>query len=179
MEIKLAGKYYYQLHQKELFRLYEDAFSKIPAFQLVDEKSLLKYFDSIFNHGFAIFALKQRRLRGALLSMPLLYDEHVPVRIRKQYSLTRCFYIAELMVDELFRNQGIGRNLLFKFLEEVNLNHFSHAFIRVWDENKGAMALCRKIGFTEVASIVQPKMKANGSGVQDFKKLYLVKELKR
>jgi ribosomal protein S18 acetylase RimI-like enzyme len=179
MEYALAGKYYYRKYRYELCRLYIDTFSRKPSFQFLDEKTTVQYFTTVFEHGFGIFAIKHGKLYGALLALPLAFDLLVPHKILSKYSIRHSFYIAEIMVSEMFQGQGIGRKLIMNFFDEVNINEYTNVFIRVWEKNKPAIKLYEKMGFKPLASIIQTKLMADKSGMYNFRKIYMLKELKK
>ncbi|MDA3816247.1 MAG: GNAT family N-acetyltransferase [Prolixibacteraceae bacterium] len=176
MNFSLAGKYFYGLYRNSLCDLYINTFSQKPVSQYHNRKTTLIYFDSLFEHGFGVFATKDHRLCGALLAVPLSLDKNLPEKIAKNYDVNKSFYIAEMMVDELYRGQGIGRNLIIKYFNELNTNCVTHVFIRVWGKNATAIKLYDKMGFKPVTSVVQAALRADKSGMRDFRKTYMVKE---
>ncbi|HKK81550.1 MAG TPA: GNAT family N-acetyltransferase [Prolixibacteraceae bacterium] len=178
MDFTLAGKYFYRLYKSSLCDLYINAFSQKPASQYHSRQKTQRYLDSVFNRGFGVFAISEHRLCGALLAVPLSFDKNLPKKISANYEVEMSLYIAEMMVDELFRGQGIGHELIIKFLKEVNTNCFSHVVIRVWDQNIPAIKLYEKMGFKPIASIIQPVLKVDKSEMMDFRKIYMVKEIK-
>ncbi|MCF8362155.1 MAG: GNAT family N-acetyltransferase [Prolixibacteraceae bacterium] len=178
MNFSLAGKYFYGLYRNSLCDLYINTFSQKPVSQHHNRQTTLIYFDSLFEHGFGVFATKNHRLCGALLAVPLFLDKNLPEKIVRNYDVNKSFYIAEMMVDELYRGQGIGRELIIKFFNEVNTNCFSNVFIRVWNQNIPAIKLYEKMGFKPVDSVVQSALRVDKSGMRDFRKTYMVKEIK-
>lgn len=75
-------------------------------------------------------------------------------------------------------SQYHNRQTTLSYYNEVNTNCFSYVFIRVWDQNIPAITLYEKMGFNPVASVVQSALRVDKSGMRDFRKTYMVKEIK-
>lgn len=178
MEFALAGQYFYRQYRYDLCRLFIDSSPANPSFQFVDEDTVLQFSSPVFEHGFGVFALRDKRLYGALLALPFLFDSTGMQAISSKYPIKNSFYIAGLMVHEMFRGQGIAQKLLLKFLDEINTNEYAYVFTRVWEENKASMQLYCEMGFLPVVNIVQKIAKPGSSGVQIYREKYLVRELK-
>lgn len=177
MEIKIIKQEESKEYQKLIAELYIDSFSTGKSFQYHNKEETEKYIQKIFKLGYGIVALENQQITGTILLAPLSFDELIPNDISQSFDINRSVYVAELMVAKTKQNQGIGKKLLLYFLETVDRKTYQNAFIRVWVENTAAVALYKKVGFTACASIIQPKLLADKSGMFDFKKIYLHQEL--
>lgn len=177
MELFKANQEKYALYRSKLVDLYVEAFMLGDAFQYIDRDEAFGYFDRIAGMGEICLATESNSLKGALLAVPLSFDELLPVTISRHFNVETSVYIAELMVKADTRGQGTGSQLLRFFLENTRSHSYKDAFIRVWTENESALRLYRKAGFAPLASIVQPKLKADRSAMFDFHKTYLHRKL--
>jgi len=160
-------------YRDEIISLYIEAFSSGLSQQHIDKAEIIKYIDAILLQGFTLLAIDKSCLLGALLACPLHFDKSLPDEIHQNFAIEICVYVAELMVVENARGQGIGRQLLYNFFDSVDKTLYSDAFIRVWDQNISALSLYQKVGFEPIASIDQTKIKADGSGTFVMHKIYL------
>lgn len=160
-------------YRDEIIALYIEAFSTGPAKQFLNQKELNQYFDGFFSDGNILMALEKNRVIGALLYCPLQKDALLPKLIHKNFNIENCVYVAEMMVDELARGQGIGTQLLKTFFETVDKTKYKDAFIRVWDKNTTALNLYKKIGFVPISTIEQTIKNADGNGTFVMQKTYL------
>jgi len=154
-----------------------DAFSSGLSKQHIDHEETILYIDAILLQGFTLLAINNDSLAGALLACPLKFDKSLPDEISQNFTIAKCVYVAEMMVVENARGQGIGKQLLDQFFSSVDKTLYSDAFIRVWDQNIPALSLYQKVGFEPIASIDQTKIKADGSGTLVMHKIYLHKKL--
>lgn len=157
--------------------LYTEAFSKGISSQYIDPEELNRYINSFFEGGTILIAIETDKLAGALLYCDFEKENSIPAEISIHYVVGKCAYIAEVMVSETSRGQGIGKKLLDKFFETVDTGKYTEAFIRVWQENKPALGLFLKTGFVPVAFMDHEKKKADGNGIFIMKKIYLHKKL--
>lgn len=164
-------------YRLEISDLYIEAFSNGLSKQYIDIEKLRRYLDDILQNGYALLAIDNELVIGAILCCPLKMDGDVPDDISNNFLVEKCIYVAEMMVKEQARGMGIGTKLLNEFFHTVDTSIFTNAFIRVWDENKGAIALYQKFGFEAVTIIEQTKKKAEGDGTFVMKKIYLHKKL--
>ena len=160
-----------------LVSLYIDTFSEGKSFQYHSREDTENYLHSIFEVGYAILALDDNELIGAILLTPMTFDALAPDSIKQNFSLPHSVYVTEMMVRKTNQGSGIGKNLLNQFLETVDITNYTDAFIRVWIENTAALGLYKKMGFKECASIIQAKQLADKSGMFNFKKSYLHQKL--
>ena len=164
-------------YHKEITDLYIEAFSSGLSTQHIDIEKLNMYLDEILHHGYALLAADNENIIGAILCCPLKIDSYLPAIINENFKVDKCVYVAEMMVSESTRGMGIGTKLLYEFFETVDKSIYTDAFIRVWDENVGAISLYKKFGFEQIAIIEQTKKKANGKETFVMKKIYLHKKL--
>ncbi len=161
----------------EIISLYTDCFSKGFSQQFIDQTELHQYIAFILKNGTALLAIENEKIEGALLSYPMGFDPDIPEIIKSGFDINKSVYIAELMVSEALRGQGIGLNLMNEFLNSTDKSTYKDAFIRVWELNLPALELYKKLGFSPVASIIQTKKNIGDNGIFEMKKLYLHKKL--
>ena len=164
-------------YQHEIIALYLEAFSTGTSKQYIDRVELDSYIETILEKGYALLALEDNHVIGAILCCPLKLDNRLPKEIVQNFSIEKCIYLSEMMVSTIVRGQGIGTKLMDEFIGTVNKSLYSEAFIRVWNENTPALNLYRKMGFEPIATIEQTKRNAEGNGTFVMKKLYLHKKL--
>ncbi len=80
------------------------------------------------------------------------------------------FDILEIVVDERFRGQGIGKILMDKVMEFARLNHKEKATLEVAEGNKPAIALYEKFGFNKIS--IRKKYYPNGSDALVYQKIF-------
>jgi len=165
------------IYRNDIINLYIEAFSTGLSQQYIDPLELNQYIDMIFENGNTFLVIENKQVLGALLTCPLKYDKSLPNEIAENFQLEKCVYVAEMMVTEQARGKGIGKRLLNEFFATVDKLLYSDAFIRVWEENIGAIGLYRKMGFEPFTTIEQTKMKADGNGTFVMQKIYLHKKL--
>jgi diamine N-acetyltransferase len=174
MEIIQTNNSYYRT---SIIELYIEAFSTGQSQQHIDLEELNQYVDAILKDGYAIIATEKETVIGAILLCPLSFDNVLPTEIKANFDIEKCLYIAEMMVTEKVRGQGIGKQLMIAFFDYVDKTRYSDAFIRVWNENIPAISLYEKMGFEPIATIEQTKTKADESGTFVMQKIYLHKKL--
>lgn len=164
--------------RNQLVALYLSTFASGFSQQFVDPLELETYIDSMLNNGKALFATQNSTLLGALLYCPLSFVQNLPDDIVRHFPIEKCVYVAELMVDETVRGKGIGTQLLTTFFDTIKTTtDYSDIFIRVWDENKQALALYTRLGFSVVATAPQQKLRADKSATFIMQKMYLHKKI--
>lgn len=165
-------------YQDEITELYIEAFATGSSNQHIDRVELDSYIKTILEKGYALLAIENGQVMGAILCHPLLLDKLLPEQIRQNFSIEKCVYVAEMMVGALTRGRGIGNQLMVRFFETVDKSRYSDAFIRVWDQNIPALNLYRKMEFEPITTIEQTKKKADGTGTFVMNKIYLHKKLR-
>ena len=176
MEIIKVGKSKYQNYKAQLLKLYIDSFSTGLSAQIIDPVVIGHYLDALFVEGYGLFIIEKNVLIGALLTTPMTFDDLIPDKIRQNFLIENCVYIAEMMVNENARGKGLGKLLLQEFVQKVDYKRFSHAFIRVWVENIPAINLYRKMGYEDYATIDQTKTKPDNIGTFVMEKVYLFRK---
>lgn len=174
MEIIKTNNFNYK---NEIIALYVEAFSSGQSEQYIDLKELNQYIDSILKEGYVLLSIEKEKIYGAILSCRFALDKSLPDEIRQNYQIEKCIYLAEMMVSEELRGQGIGEKMMAEFLKTIDKSKFTDAFIRVWDKNIPALNLYLKMGFKPVAAIEQIRMKADKSETFVMQKIYLHKKL--
>jgi len=164
-------------YKADIINLYIEAFSTGQSEQYIDLDELNNYIDSILKDGYAIIATEKEMVTGAILLCPLYLDKVLPKEIKTTFDIEKCLYVAEMMVAEKVRGQGISKQLLTAFFEKVYKTRYSDVFIRVWIENIPAVNLYTKMGFQTIANIEQTKKTADGTGTFVMQKIYLHKKL--
>jgi GNAT superfamily N-acetyltransferase len=157
MKMLTIDKSTYQKYKLQLLQLYIDSFSTGLSAQKIDPVVTGLYLDGLFEVGYGILITEKDELIGALLAAPLSIDALLPDKIRQNFPIENCVYIAEMMVKENARGKGLGKQLLQEFMQTVDKQRFKHAFIRVWVENVPAVTLYRKMGYDDYAFIDQVK----------------------
>lgn len=173
LTVKITNDFRYR---DEVISLYIKTFTSGDSKQYIDLELLNDYMDTVLNQGYAVIALSEDQITGALLCLPLKFDKDLPASISNQYDVENCIYIAELMVDEKHRGEGIGEKLMIDFQKEMNQDKFHDIFIRVWDQNTLALRLYQKMGFVPVAEITQNKIMPDGLTTFVMNKIYLHKK---
>ena len=157
MEIITVSKSTYPKYKAPLLKLYLESFSTGLSAQKIDPVVIGQYLDALFVEGYGILVTEKDELTGALLAAPLSIDDQLPDKIKQNFSVENCVYIAEMMVIENARGKGWGKQLLQEFIQTVDKQRFTHVFIRVWVENVPAVTLYRKMGYEEYTTIDQVK----------------------
>jgi len=135
--------------------LYVDAYSKGTSAQYIHPAELKKYISDLLSSGSAILHADVNVLKACLLFTPFSFDVNCPKEISDTFNPANCMYIAEVMVAESFRGQGLGKLLVSEFFKAAHTSNFSDVFIRVWDQNLPALELYKKAGFAEFTTIQQ------------------------
>jgi ribosomal protein S18 acetylase RimI-like enzyme len=177
MELITIDKRNYPHYKDQLLQLYLNCFSSGLSAQAIDPKAIGQYLDSLFIGGYGIIVLEKDKVFGALLATPLSFDELIPDKIRQNFLVEECVYIAEMMVTENARGKGLGKQLLLEFIQTVDKKRFKHAFIRVWVENIHAISLYRSRGYQDYAYIDQMKTNPDTKETFVMHKVYLYKNL--
>ena len=78
------------------------------------------------------------------------------------YETIRAKWISELFVKPSFRNKGYGTTILTDVLNYLKEQKIQRAFLRVYEQNKGAKQLYERFGFTTFERVM-------GLGLENFK----------
>ena len=156
----------------DIAQLYADCFGTGDAAQLTDPEETKAYFQwAVSNGGTCRTYSENDKTIAALLHFPAQFHTHYPPAIA-HLTGHNCIYIAELMVHTHYRGRGLANQLLRETLAEFPYRDF---LIRVWKENRAALHLYLKTGFTEVATITETKTKPDGKTLFEMEKVYLHK----
>lgn len=157
--------------RSQLLHLYLHAFTTGEQAQYIDPQEAERILDGMVQHGTGLIAFEGERLAGMVMGLPLRYDKDFSADSLSEIEVDGAFYIAELMVHADLRGRGIAKALLAKMLSLVKKSH-TDVVIRVWDENKPALSLYKKLGFHPVATISQTKKHLSGE-LFEMRKIYL------
>ena len=164
---------YHQLRHR-LKDLYLEAFTEGISAQHIDEKDAEIYLNQCFSKGYGIFGFSDDKLIAALISISPSLDTQRPQTIQTKFIDDDTEYIAEVLVDQKFRGQGLGKKLI-QFYED-NLSKFTkQVLLRVWDKNEAAVGLYKKFGFEKCGSITQKKLKPISKESFEMHKIYMQK----
>ena len=164
-------------YKNDIIQLYVEAFASGISEQFIDLEVLDVYINNFLENGLVFLTVENYRVLGAILACPLSFDEYVPSIITQSFQIEKCLYVAEMMVTENSRGNGIGKQLLAAFLENIDVKKHSDVFIRVWDKNTGAVSLYKSVGFNPFTTIEQTKMKVDGKETFMMNKIYLHKKI--
>ena len=160
-------------HRDELVQLYLHAFTTGELAQYIPAETADKTLNELSLRGSGVMALWNDKIVGAIYGMSLAYDDGFPSERFPEISVDKAVYIAELMVHRDMRGRGVASDLIHTLLENEKAKGITDAVIRVWDKNKVALNLYKKLGFGEIAEITQQKMKADGMTTFSMSKIYL------
>jgi ribosomal protein S18 acetylase RimI-like enzyme len=99
--------------------------------QFYSAKTMRKWVNDA--NGIAFSALANGRIVGFVLGNYL--------------SASRGGYINTMVVNQRYRRQGVGKELLRKALDELRGKDCKHVFCSVEEENEGMLKFMRKSGF--------------------------------
>ncbi len=165
----------YPKFRGKIIELYLSAFTTGEYAQHIPRESAESVLDEMLRHGWGQMAFADDKLAGVLIALPLLRDEEFPRDVCPQIPVATSVYISEVMTDPDFRGKGVATQLINVFLQEAK-EAYTHAVIRVWDENKPALSLYRKMGFTEIGTITQTKFRTENQPFE-MNKIYLCNKL--
>lgn len=165
-------------HKQKLLELYLNTFSKGVSAQHIPTEEAESYLEKLFKSGYGIFGFAEDRLVAALLATPPSFDPERTAYIKTHFTDHDTEYIAEVLVDENFRGQGLGKQLMTHFENQLKPT-IKHIVLRVWKENAIAVHLYKTTGFQECGSISQTKYKPNTLEPYTMHKLYMLKSIKQ
>lgn len=165
----------YPEFRSELTALYLHAFTTGEYAQYIASETVEATLDGIMQDGSGRMAFAGERLVGLLAAFPLKREPDFPVDRCPDIPVEQAIYIAEVMVHADYRGRGIASQIVESYLHRKP-EKYSHAVIRVWEENRPALNLYRKLGFAPVAGVSQRKLNVEG---EEFvmRKIYLLKLL--
>ncbi|MCE5204533.1 MAG: GNAT family N-acetyltransferase [Porphyromonadaceae bacterium] len=171
----VLNEFNYPKFRSQIVQLYLHAFTTGEYAQHIDPQKAESTLDEMVRRGMGVMAFAGDRLAGALLALPLRYDEDFPAGEVADVPPDTTLYISEVMVHVEMRSRGIASAMIGDLFSRAAATH-TDAVIRVWDENKPALSLYDKLGFHPVATITQTKKHASGESFE-MKKIYLHKKL--
>lgn len=161
----------YSEFRSKLIELYLHAFTTGEYAQFIAPETVEVTLDNILQDGAGCMAFVGDRLVGLLAAFPLKRDPDFPADGCPDIPVGQAVYIAEVMVHADYRGRGIASQMLNNYLQKASEN-YSYAVIRVWEKNKPALELYKKLGFVPVAGISQRKLSTGGEEFE-MKKVYL------
>lgn len=176
MRIFPLNQFNYPKFRGKIVGLYLSAFTTGEYAQHIPRESAERTLDETLREGWGQMAFADDKLAGVLIALPLLRDEEFPRDVCPQIPVITSVYISEVMTKPDFRGKGVATQLINGFLQEAK-GSYTNAVIRVWDENKLALSLYKKLGFSEIAIITQTKFRSE-SEVFEMNKIYLYKEIR-
>ncbi len=171
---KKANFQLYEKFKQDLELLYINTFTKGLSAQHISKKEAEKYLSEIFNNGYGMFGFDNNQLISALLATPPSFDFERPEHLKKKYPDENSLYIAEVLVHENYRKQGLGQKLMQLFEDNLHPG-MQHILLRVWKENTPAVALYEKMGFEICGEITQEKIRPNSKEKFIMHKNYMIK----
>ncbi|WP_298653761.1 N-acetyltransferase [uncultured Proteiniphilum sp.] len=166
----------YPKFRSKLIDLYLHAFTTGEYAQYIAPETVEVTLDGVLRDGSGCMAFVGDWLVGLLASLPLRRDPDFPVEECPGIPVGQTVYIAEVMVHADYRGRGIASRMMECLLRKVS-EDYSYAVIRVWEKNRPAVELYKKLGFVPIAGISQKKLNADGEEFE-MKKVYLGKKVK-
>ena len=167
----------YPKHKDKLIQLYMLSFTEGHHAQYIPPEAIELSLDEIMRIGFGFMAFQKDKLVGAIVSVSLKNDPDFSIDAHKDIDPAKTLYIANVMVDEHYRGQGIAHGLLQHLFKMSQPKPYTDAVIRVWVENTPAVNLYKKLGFKEIDTIFQTKLSKNTKKPFEMKKIYMHKKL--
>lgn len=177
LTIQLLQPSDYSAIKNDMVRLYIDSFTKGDYAQYMDNVDVSDRLDELVCVGLIVVVLDVEKLVGFVTYTPLAADKEFPADSVADVDVRKSVYIAEVVVDAEYRGRGIATAMMEKALMD-NVECYSHAVIRVWQNNRPALLLYQKLGFTPIATITQTKLIDKNESFE-MKKIYLAKHLLR
>ena len=163
----------YPKYRTKLIELYTLSFTEGEHAQHIPIKEIKVSLDNTVKKGFGFIAMQKSNLGGVVLCLSLKSDLDFPFDKHKDINPIKTIYITDLMVDTNYRGQGVAQELLQYLLKSNQSKHFDAAVIRVWNKNIPAVSLYKKLGFKEIDTIYQTKLKKDTKEPFEMKKIYM------
>lgn len=167
----------YLKHKQELMDLYTLSFTEGKYAQYIPLDAIEVSLDDIMRIGFGFMAFVDEKLIGAILCLSLKNDPDFPFGSHPDIDPGKTLYIADVMVDQRYRGQGVASMLIEDLLKKSVSKPYTDAVIRVWDKNIPAVSLYRKLGFAEIDTISQTKLNKIDKKPFEMKKIYMYKKV--
>ena len=165
----------YSRFREEVAALYLHAYTTGDHAQHITPEEAVEELDATMEHGFGRLAFVDEQMAGAVLAMPLARHADFPDVGLRDLDPRATLYIAEVMVHERFRGRGVATVLMKEMLSAPD--DFIAAVIRVWEKNRPAVQLYRKMGFRPIAAITQTK-RCSPEEAFEMRKIYLHRSLR-
>lgn len=167
----------YPKYKSELVDLYTLSFTEGKYAQYISPHAIESSLDAIMRIGFGFMAFHKDQLIAAVLCLSLKNDPDFPFDSHPDIDPPKTLYIADLMVDQDFRGNGVAQGLIEHLFTQSQPKPYVDAVIRVWDKNIPAVSLYEKLGFEEIDTIVQTKLRKEDKEPFEMKKIYMYREL--
>ena len=167
----------YPQFKRNLVELYTLSFTEGEHAQHIPIEEVETSLDERMGIGFGLMAMQRGKLVGVVLCLSLKNDPDFPFTQHKDIDTAKTIYITDLMVDAQYRGQGVAQKLLQQLLHSCLVKQYDDAVIRVWNKNIPAVSLYSKLGFKEIDTIFQTKLKKESKEPFEMKKMYLHKKL--
>lgn len=166
----------YPHYRAEIVALYMAAFTTGEYAQHISLRQAKKTMDGLMKISDGVMILINDKPIAIIMAFSLIHDHDFPANEMPYITPKRTIYISELMVDARHRGQGLGTELMNRYLQSV-AHRYTDAAIRVWMKNIPALQLYRKLGFTEGATIRQTKLNKTDKKPFEMEKIYLTKRI--
>lgn len=167
----------YLKHKQDLIDLYTLSFTEGKYAQYIPPDAIEISLDDIMRVGFGFMAFDDEDLVGAILCLSLKNDPDFPFDAHPDIDPETTLYIADVMVDQQYRGQGVATTLIEHLLKESDSKPYTDVIIRVWDKNVPAVSLYRKLSFKEIDTISQTKLHKADKKPFEMKKIYMHKKI--
>lgn len=171
--ISKLDRFNYPMLKSRLIDLYLQTFTKGEYAQYIDIQTAGDTLDYLIENGYGNIVMHDEQPIAFALATALLYDKEFPIEEIKNIKPESTIYIAEVLVHIDFRRKGLACALIESLLDRDN---YTGATIRVWDKNRPAIELYKKLGFNKIAEISQSKMSSPEVEFQ-MNKIYMYKKL--
>ncbi len=168
----------YSLFEEELIKLYLEAFTTGENAQYIAEEQAKKTLKDLIEIGFGVVAKQNSKIAGLLLAYPLRLEEEFPEWKLSNPEFENALYIAEVLVGESFRGQGVASEMLKSIRDSAFEKKYNSLVLRVWEENKRALNLYKKSGFTDTSVEINQIKYKNEKTPFVMRKIYLSKKIR-
>lgn len=165
------------LRASELTGLYRTLFSRAPYFESFSDEEAYALFRTYASTGLLYIARVGSRIIGFGAALPLSSQPEIAsILAARQVSAARCWYMADLGVDDEYRRSGVATQLVLKRLNDMPPG--SIAVMRTSVRNEASRKLYEQLGFRMVEGAFQNviQRRVGGSEVEDTR-LFLAKQL--
>ena len=168
----------YSLFEEKLIELYLDAFTTGENAQYIAEEQAKETLKKFIETGFGVIAKQNSQISGFILAYPLHLEEEFPEWKLANPDFENALYIAEVLVAEQFRGQGIASEMLKKIQNIAGEKKYTSVILRVWEDNRQALNLYKKAGFIFTGTEINQIKYRNKNTPFAMRKIYLLKKLR-